>query len=82
MPSSTSSTRWVNSRELGHLDRARASLQGMRRPKNLVHRIVIAGIVLESQDTLLERLDLALRLGEKVLQELLIVRVEVVAHRV
>ena len=71
----------ANSRELGHLDRGGAPLQGMRRAKNLVDRIVIAGIVLENEDALLESLHLTVGLGEEVLQEFLVVRVEAVAHR-
>ena len=68
--------------ELGHLHGARSPLEGMGGPEYLVHGVAVADFPFESENILLERLYLPLRLGEKILEELLVFGIEIVAHRV
>jgi hypothetical protein len=52
----------------------------MGRPEELVHGVPIAGVVLQGQDVPLQDVQLGIGLREEVLQQLGIVRIEVIAH--
>ena len=66
--------------KLRHLDGGGPALQRVGRAEYLVDRVVVPGIVLYRQDVLLEDIHLGLGLGKEILEELLVVRVKVVAH--
>jgi hypothetical protein len=68
--------------QLGHLYCARPSLEGVSGPEYLIHGVAVTDILLESEDILLKRLHLPQRLGEKILEKLFIIGIEIVAHRV
>ncbi len=69
-------------RQLHHLHSGGGPLEGVGGAKDLVYGVVIGRFVFENQDVAFKGFDLQLSLYEEILEQLLVVRVKVVAHRV
>ena len=62
-----------------HLYRRRSPFEGMG-STDLVHRLLVRGVVLEDQNILLENLYLHVGFHEEILQKLFVIWIKVVAH--